>query len=74
MLFSAFMEGEIATPKSKLMAHRVTVESHGPIMYDIIQDAERLSVVMVCKLNMRFPIIRDIHDPSVSKVTTKQLN
>lgn len=27
MLFSAFMEGEIATPKSKLMAHMVTVDS-----------------------------------------------
>lgn len=32
MLFGAFMEGEIATPKSKLMAHMVTVEINGSIV------------------------------------------
>lgn len=40
MLFSAFMEGEIATSKSKLMAHMLSVGSDWPIVYDIIQDAE----------------------------------
>lgn len=40
MLFGAFMEGEIATPKSKLMAHMVTVESNRSIAYDVIHDAE----------------------------------
>lgn len=40
MLFGAFMEGEIATPKSKLTARMVTVESNGSVIYDLTKDAE----------------------------------